>query len=101
MARLHAALGSTAVYFQKRVEIAQTSAIPRTCSVMAGDSPGQTIAESFTTGLRRVRTENPGASARSWCGGIRKRKNGLGSIFLIIKKTLPPLLLRSSTAEWG
>ncbi len=65
------------------------------CLAMAGDSPGRTIAASFITGRRRVRMARPGASARSWSGGMNRRRNGLDWIILTTRRTWRQLLLTS------
>src|SRR5579872_1668996 len=89
----HVGRGSIAGCFRKRIATAPMNAIPRTCLDMAGDSPGQTIAALSTTGHRLVLTENPGASARNWYGGMKPNGNGPGSTTPItIRKPLLMLL---------
>src|SRR3954462_4051749 len=86
MVRLHAAHGSTAEYSRKKVTTGRTNAIPKTFWGTAGDLHGQTIAASSTTGLQLGLTGNPGVSARSWSGGIHRKRNGPGWIMPIMKK---------------
>src|SRR5215470_17054901 len=98
-ARPHVARGSIAAYFRKETAIAQMSARRRTYSVMAGDSHGQTTAESFITGRQPSRMGPPGANARSWFGGTTQRKNGPGSTTRTTRKTSHQQPLTSSMSE--
>src|ERR1700732_3455763 len=99
MAAPRAELGFTAGYFQKRDGIARWSVSRKICSGTVGDLRGRMIAASFTTGRRRVRMGPRGASAKSWFGGTRRKKNGVGWTTLISKRTWRPILLTISIKE--
>src|SRR6266700_7272941 len=98
--QLHVAHGFTAESFLRRTAIAPTNVHRKICSGMAGDSLGRTIAASFITARRRVPMERRGASARSWCGGTKKRKNGPGWTIPITRKISHQILQMTWIAVW-
>src|SRR5437868_8497225 len=85
------ARGSTAASFRKKIEIAPTNETRKTCWDMDGDSPGPTIAGSFTTAPRRVQMASRGVNGRSWCGGTKQNWNGPDWIIRTTRKRLLPI----------
>src|SRR5213592_2909371 len=100
MVRPRVVRGFIAESFLRKGAIAPTNGHRKICSGMAGDFPGRTIAELFITAPRRAPMGHPGASARSWCGGIRIRKNGQGWTILITRKTSRRIRLTTWIAVW-
>src|SRR5438552_18665553 len=84
--------GFTAACFRKKTGIAQMSVIRRTCSGTVGDFHGAKIAASSTTELRRVPRESPGASAKKWFGGMKRRSNGADWTMPTIQKECRQIL---------
>src|SRR5437016_2975114 len=100
MVQPHVGLGFIAESFLRRTAIAPTNVHRKICSGMAGDFLGRTIAASFITARRLVPMGHRGASARSWSGGTRTRKNGPGWTILIIRKTSRRIRLTTWIAVW-
>src|ERR1043165_1313394 len=102
MARPHAVAGSTPESSLKQGKIGPTNGMAKAILATDGDSHGLTTAASFITGHRRVQTENPGASGRSWYGGTRKSKSGPDWIHQTSKKQLRPMRRKiwNTDREW-
>src|SRR5262249_20341937 len=102
MAQPHVAHGFIVACFPRKIAIGPKSGSLKTCSDTAGDFPGRTTAASFTTVLPRVRMEHRGVSARSWGGGMRKRKNGRDWTIRTTRRTLRQQLpmLWTAESEW-
>ena len=84
------AAGSTAAFIPRSISTRPISASRKIISATAGDSPGPTIAAFFTTAARRVPTASPGASARSWSGGTKRKREWTGLDIPDFDKNKPP-----------
>src|SRR6266478_6617550 len=82
--------------FLARAKTRPTSGRDQVILATDGVSPGQMTVGFFTTGRRRVRMGSLGASARSWCGGMKKNGNGPGWI----RRTFRPQLRLMLSPTW-
>src|SRR4051812_20249668 len=78
MAQPPVAAGSIVACFRK-ITIALRFGNLTIISVMVGASAGPMMYASFTTAAQHVRMAVPGASVKSWFGGMKKSRNGLES----------------------
>src|SRR5690348_315911 len=87
--------GSIREYFLLLIRILPTAALRVISMDTAGHFLGRQIVGSYITARLRVPMGDRGANARNWCGGTRKRSNGLASTFPIsVRTNLPTINLR-------